>query len=306
LLYGKAHYIDVDDNVTGDYRTAHYSRQALAEECIVCQPATFWRRSLQDKIGLFDENLHYVMDYDYWLRAANSGAGIDHVEQYLASSRLYADTKTLSARGKIYKELFDICWRHNRYIGRDYFIGYWHYRIYERDGVFAKFLRKKPVAHMLLGRLSYVYASRCKRSPIKFAEFVLTKLKARREKWLPSGKAVGKSAAPLHAKVRGFYLDNWLMPELHIVNPPPCVGGIGFLQGRSPVVQTVEILADGEPILTQELGENVNTRIELHFPNRPISELNVRFSSHFNDLADRPLSFALEATNMFGEHDLTF
>jgi glycosyltransferase involved in cell wall biosynthesis len=34
----------------------------------ISQPATFWRRELINEIGLFDEGLHYAMDYDYFLR----------------------------------------------------------------------------------------------------------------------------------------------------------------------------------------------------------------------------------------------
>ena len=34
----------------------------------ISQPATFWRKELQSLCGLFDQGLHYVMDYDYWLR----------------------------------------------------------------------------------------------------------------------------------------------------------------------------------------------------------------------------------------------
>lgn len=34
----------------------------------ICQPATFWRRSVHDRLGYLDESLHYTMDYDWWLR----------------------------------------------------------------------------------------------------------------------------------------------------------------------------------------------------------------------------------------------
>lgn len=34
----------------------------------VCQPATFWRRTVHDQVGLLNESLHYTMDYDFWLR----------------------------------------------------------------------------------------------------------------------------------------------------------------------------------------------------------------------------------------------
>ena len=32
------------------------------------QPSTFWNRRALDLVGFFDENLHYCMDYEYWLR----------------------------------------------------------------------------------------------------------------------------------------------------------------------------------------------------------------------------------------------
>lgn len=34
----------------------------------IIQPSTFWRRNIVNKIGYFDDNLHYEMDYDYWLK----------------------------------------------------------------------------------------------------------------------------------------------------------------------------------------------------------------------------------------------
>ncbi|GAB3941765.1 hypothetical protein GCM10028805_05450 [Spirosoma harenae] len=36
----------------------------------ICQPSTFWRRAVHDRIGYLDESLHYTMDYDFWLRLA--------------------------------------------------------------------------------------------------------------------------------------------------------------------------------------------------------------------------------------------
>lgn len=34
----------------------------------ICQPSTFWKRSLFKKVGYFDTSLRYCMDYDFWLR----------------------------------------------------------------------------------------------------------------------------------------------------------------------------------------------------------------------------------------------
>lgn len=36
----------------------------------VCQPATFWRRAVHERVGYLNESLHFTMDYDFWLRLA--------------------------------------------------------------------------------------------------------------------------------------------------------------------------------------------------------------------------------------------
>lgn len=37
----------------------------------IVQPSTYWKSELFEKIGLFNEELEFVMDYEYWLRATN-------------------------------------------------------------------------------------------------------------------------------------------------------------------------------------------------------------------------------------------
>src|SRR5204863_4372072 len=32
------------------------------------QPSIFWRREVFEEVGLLDEELHYVLDFDYWVR----------------------------------------------------------------------------------------------------------------------------------------------------------------------------------------------------------------------------------------------
>lgn len=37
----------------------------------IIQPSTFWKRELLQKVGFFNEELDFTMDYEYWLRAYN-------------------------------------------------------------------------------------------------------------------------------------------------------------------------------------------------------------------------------------------
>src|SRR5262249_10156801 len=64
LVYGNAHNIDANDGVLSDYPAAPYSFKGLVQTCFICQPAAFWRRRVMDRIGLFDVDLHYAMDYE--------------------------------------------------------------------------------------------------------------------------------------------------------------------------------------------------------------------------------------------------
>jgi glycosyltransferase involved in cell wall biosynthesis len=65
-----------------------------------CQQATFWRRSLMDKAGLLDESLHYLMDWELWLRFYAVAAPAV-IPDNLAGYRLHANAKCLSATNQL-------------------------------------------------------------------------------------------------------------------------------------------------------------------------------------------------------------
>jgi glycosyltransferase involved in cell wall biosynthesis len=131
LLYGRAEYIDEHDHKTGMYGTAEYSFDMLMRYCCICQPAAFWRTRISRIIGPLDESLGYIMDYDYWLRIAKNKERIVHIPDILAAYRLYLETKTLSARDEIFKEVFKICLKHGGYVDINWFISYWQYLFFE-------------------------------------------------------------------------------------------------------------------------------------------------------------------------------
>lgn len=61
----------------------------------ISQPATFWRRELIDLCGLFDSNLNYVMDYEYWLRIWKVASPYIHSHD-MAGFRIQRNSKTTS------------------------------------------------------------------------------------------------------------------------------------------------------------------------------------------------------------------
>jgi glycosyltransferase involved in cell wall biosynthesis len=303
MVYGKAFYIDEVDRITGDYRTEPYSRERLAEECIICQPATFWRRSLTALIGDFDERLHFVMDYDYWLRAANAGARIDFLDEPLASSRRYPETKTLSARGKIYREIFDMCWRHNKYIGRDYVVGYWHHIMWERAPRLRRAAAWLNYDYVAIGDLHYRYLTWIRDQRTRFrniADAVRNRLQPRTALTAPTGSPAMDAGAP--TRVTGFASDNWVHSSLHIARPRRALGACGYLQGVSPTDQTVQVVVNDQIVATYKLSARACRRLEVEFPTGDVSSLRFVFSGNRSDATGR--TFLLEATNLFSEQDM--
>jgi glycosyltransferase involved in cell wall biosynthesis len=58
------------------------------------QPAAFFRRDLAQRAGPIDPSLHYVMDYDYWLRLSRL-ADPTPIHRYLADFRLHGASKSV-------------------------------------------------------------------------------------------------------------------------------------------------------------------------------------------------------------------
>ncbi len=99
-LYGKVRVIDSEDReirrwIT-DYkncRMRRFSQGRLLEENWISQMGVFWRRGAGEQVGEFRKDLHYCMDYNYWLRLGRRWEG-RFVDRYLAAFRWYTTSKS--------------------------------------------------------------------------------------------------------------------------------------------------------------------------------------------------------------------
>lgn len=96
VVYGKAHYIDEAGHRLGDYPTEPFSHERFAVANFVAQPSAFFRRTALEQVGGPNVDLHYVMDYDLWLRMAGRGR-LQYVERFLSNYRLHAESKTIAS-----------------------------------------------------------------------------------------------------------------------------------------------------------------------------------------------------------------
>jgi glycosyltransferase involved in cell wall biosynthesis len=100
VVYGRLERIDEEGRLVPTpilpKDRVEFSKKYILSECIVNQPGAFWRREMMAKAGLLNEGLHYVLDYEYWIRLALLGARFKHLDQVVALFRLSHASKTVS------------------------------------------------------------------------------------------------------------------------------------------------------------------------------------------------------------------
>lgn len=105
IVYGGGDHIDENDLFIEHYPIQNWNPTTLRNGCYICQPAVFFRREVFERIGLLNDSLQYCMDYEFWLRVADSDLKVSVINQVLAGSRLHGQTKTLGARAKAHAEI---------------------------------------------------------------------------------------------------------------------------------------------------------------------------------------------------------
>ena len=125
-VYGEGYHVDEAGGIRERYPTEPFDADRLREICFICQPTVFLRREAVEDAGYLDESLRYCMDYDLWIRFARAGKIFTHTPNYLASTRLHADTKTLGQRGQAHAEILRVIYRHFGRVAPNLVFGYAH------------------------------------------------------------------------------------------------------------------------------------------------------------------------------------
>jgi glycosyltransferase involved in cell wall biosynthesis len=103
MVYGECLYIDAAGQIIGTYPGGQFDVTALLPFCFIPQPTAFIRKSVLDRVGFVDAELHFAMDLDLWARIAANGR-VDFIPSVLARYRLHDGTKTVSASGAVERE----------------------------------------------------------------------------------------------------------------------------------------------------------------------------------------------------------
>lgn len=93
FIFGDLHYIDDQSRKLYSMRFPSFNltRFVNANYSLIGQPSAFWRRSLFDRIGFFDESLKMASDFDFFIRACSTSRSL-HVRVILAAFRVHSDS----------------------------------------------------------------------------------------------------------------------------------------------------------------------------------------------------------------------
>ncbi len=111
LIYGDANFIDGNSEVIGKFPAAQTTLKKLRRGYVhIPQQASFFRKSLWDRVGPLDPSFYFAMDYDLWVRLA-SVSEIKYLHRLWANFRLHANAKTISADDRCWPEMLRVHYR---------------------------------------------------------------------------------------------------------------------------------------------------------------------------------------------------
>lgn len=104
FVYGRGWDIDEGGRVIDEAGVLTFDLWKLIHQRnFIQQPSCFFRRSLFERVGPVDESLHYVMDWDLWIRfAAYRGLFVDEFWSY---NRVHSANKTQSGQFRRWAEI---------------------------------------------------------------------------------------------------------------------------------------------------------------------------------------------------------
>jgi glycosyltransferase involved in cell wall biosynthesis len=302
VVYGRARYLSDDDRVLHPYITMEYSFASLMERCCICQPATFWRTRIAERVGGFDESLDFAMDLDYWLRIDRAGGRIEHVPEELALTRVHPETKSKSARREVLAEVFAVCQRHGGHVHMHYFRELWYHLCKERPTGWPRWVGLIPGARQSLAWLHHLWWNRRQYAPQAMARWLVEQGRY----WLVHTSWLRPVVAPVR-RLYGALLrpwlplplgeDNWLGPSGVIDLPEQSADQVWRLTGAPCDDMQLTVRAGRQCVGVWSLRRGRSEQVQFRVPSG-VTRARLRFSrSQFLD--GRRISFRVEQTNLF-------
>jgi glycosyltransferase involved in cell wall biosynthesis len=95
VIYGNRADIDDENHIIDESKYTKFSKIVYRYEGLSIGPqSAFWKRELFSKIGMYEVDLNFAMDYDFFMRAALKNAKFLYVPYCFSAMRRYEGSKT--------------------------------------------------------------------------------------------------------------------------------------------------------------------------------------------------------------------
>ncbi|MEQ8403749.1 MAG: glycosyltransferase [Oceanicaulis sp.] len=108
VVFGGSVFVGPGDVRIGVHDQVAEVSPLLLRSNVISQPSCFARRCAVESVGGLDQRLHYVMDWDLWVRLYAAGARFRRVEDTLSLVFMGAGTKTAHLTPRRLSEVFHL------------------------------------------------------------------------------------------------------------------------------------------------------------------------------------------------------
>jgi glycosyltransferase involved in cell wall biosynthesis len=106
ILFGEVdHIFEPDKAVKHSNVKNKYENYNLELYDYIIQPGSFWTKKVWESTGVVDENLHFVFDWEWFLRAKKNNTEFKYSNKVMSMYRVHAAHKTSNGGEKRQKEI---------------------------------------------------------------------------------------------------------------------------------------------------------------------------------------------------------
>ncbi|MEW6614766.1 MAG: glycosyltransferase family 2 protein [Thermodesulfobacteriota bacterium] len=110
MVYSDIHIIDQQDKIIKPWSRKEFDLEKYITDYnyYIPQQGVFFRSSILEKVGFLDENLHFKMDRDFFIRIGKIGV-VKRIPEYLANFRTHPSAKSIPKNeGRAWREFIQI------------------------------------------------------------------------------------------------------------------------------------------------------------------------------------------------------
>lgn len=105
IIYGHSSILNHAGDMTGYHYNVETPGDRLLQSGIISQPSCLFSRAAYERAGGLNRSLHYVMDWDLWIRMYKAGAKFGFIDEPLSMVLWGSGTKTASLNQNRRREL---------------------------------------------------------------------------------------------------------------------------------------------------------------------------------------------------------